>query len=375
MAGIYFHIPFCKHACHYCNFHFSTSMKLKAPVLNAMQKELELRRDYLPKQELTSIYLGGGTPSLLDAEDLDQLFGQIQRFFTLSENAEITLEANPDDLSPEKLQMLASSPVNRLSIGVQSFFEEDLRFMNRAHMAAEARQCLEAALAAGFTDLTIDLIYGSPTTSDERWAKNLDIAFEYGIPHLSCYALTVEEKTALHHFIKAGKVPPVEEEKAARQFEYLMEKSKEAGYIHYEISNFARPGRYARHNSSYWQGEPYLGIGPAAHSFDSRHRRWNVANNALYVKALAQTPPAAYYEEELLSPADQFNEYIMTGLRTIWGVKLDYMENISPDYKADFLQNSQPFLEDGIMLQKGNTFFLSDKGRLLADGIAASLFV
>jgi oxygen-independent coproporphyrinogen-3 oxidase len=375
MAGIYFHIPFCRQACHYCNFHFSTSMKLKTPVLDAMLKELELRHHYLEDKTLSSVYLGGGTPSLLNKEELHQLFVKIEQYFTLAGDAEITLEANPDDLNEEQLNMLADSPVNRLSIGIQSFFEQDLQFMNRAHNAVEARQCIENALDKGFNDLTIDLIYGAPTTSDENWAKNLAIAFEYDVPHLSCYALTVEENTALHHFVQAGKAPPVEEEKAARQFEYLMKVAKQEGYLHYEISNFARPGRLAVHNSNYWKGAHYLGIGPSAHSFNGSSRSWNIANNALYVKALSTDPPASFYEREILSPADQYNEYIMTGLRTIWGVMLPQIANIHTAYKGHFLQNCRPFLEDGSMIQQGEKFYLSEQGRLLADGIAASLFV
>ena len=292
MAGIYFHIPFCKQACHYCNFHFSTSLRYKEEMVQAMLRELEARRLYLPDEPLDSIYFGGGTPSLLSEGELMAFFEAVNRYFRLSPKAEITLEANPDDLKPETLAALGRSPVNRLSIGIQSFAEEDLRFFNRAHDAHEARRCLDNARAAGFGDLTIDLIYGAPTTSHAQWAENLEIAFSYQIPHLSCYALTVEPRTALDHFIKKGKAPAVDEEQAARQFGYLVEATQAAGYEQYEISNFALPGRYAVHNSNYWTGAPYLGIGPSAHSFDGESRQWNVANNAKYLKAVGSGPPA-----------------------------------------------------------------------------------
>jgi oxygen-independent coproporphyrinogen-3 oxidase len=375
MSGIYFHIPFCKQACHYCNFHFSTSLRLKEGVISAMLKELEARRDYLPETSLSSIYFGGGTPSLLDEQDIDRFFKHIERYFTIEEGAEITLEANPDDLDHEKLKMLANSPINRLSIGIQSFKEEDLTFMNRAHNAKEARHCIDDALKMGFKDFSIDLIYGSPTTSDEDWATNLAIALDYNTPHLSCYALTVEEKTALHHFVATGKSPAVDEEKAARQFQYLMNTAKSAGYQHYEISNFALPGRYAKHNTSYWQRAPYLGIGPAAHSFNGLSRQWNIANNALYIKALEATPPLSFFEEELLSKDDRYNEYIMTGLRTMWGVNLAQIKELGEQYASYFQKHSESLLKEGTLRTDNATFYLSDEGRLLADGIAASLFV
>lgn len=349
-------------------------MKLKEQVIDAMLLELEMRKDYLPKEPLSSIYFGGGTPSLLDADDLQRFFEKINTLFQLQPYAEITLEANPDDLTNEKLKMLADSPVNRLSIGVQSFFEEDLVFMNRAHNAREAQQCLEQALRLGFHDITIDLIYGAPTTSDAMWEENLRIAFDYNIPHLSSYALTVEEKTALHHFVKTGKVAALEEEKAARQFEYLMAATTSVGYIHYEISNFALPGRFARHNTSYWQGAPYLGIGPAAHSFNGMVRRWNVANNALYVKALEADTKDAYYEIEQLSAADRYNEYVMTGLRTIWGVDLGHIAAMDETFATHFQKHVQSFIEEKKMIQEGKVYRLSSTGRLLADGIAAELF-
>ncbi len=354
-------------------------MGQRESVIHALVEELALRRDYLGEQPLTSIYFGGGTPSLLNASELDRLFGQIYRSFSVETGAEVTLEANPDDLTAEKVRQLRATPVNRFSIGIQSFFEEDLRFMNRAHDARQARSCIEHARAAGFHNLTIDLIYGSPTTTDARWAENLRIAIGYDIPHLSSYCLTVEERTALAHFVATGKAPPVDDDQAARQFDILVAAMAEAGYDHYEISNFARPGWYARHNSAYWRGAPYLGVGPSAHSFDGRSRQWNVANNALYVKAVAglkSSEPAAtlLFEREVLTPAQRYNEYVMTGLRTSWGVELAALRRIAPSFETHFLQHIQPYLDAGSVEREEDTFRLTPAGKFLADGIAAGVF-
>ncbi|RMG82695.1 MAG: radical SAM family heme chaperone HemW, partial [Bacteroidetes bacterium] len=261
MAGIYLHIPFCKQACHYCNFHFSTSLRFKADMIQAMLVELNLQKDYLAGETIETIYFGGGTPSLLSADEVLFFYEKIAALHPLAPNPEITLEANPDDLTDEKIKALRKTPVNRLSIGIQSFSDEDLRFMNRAHNAGEALESLRRALDAGFENITVDLIYGSPTTSDEQWAANLQTVFDFKIPHLSCYCLTVEPKTALAHFVKTGKAPPVDEARAVRHFEILTEAMQAEGYEQYEISNFAKPGWYSRHNSSYWKGKKYLGIG------------------------------------------------------------------------------------------------------------------
>lgn len=373
MPGLYLHIPFCKQACHYCNFHFSTTLRSKPAMVEAILRELDLQRDYLGGAELSSIYFGGGTPSLLELPELEQIFKKIYALHPVAADAEITLEANPDDLDKEKLlDLRRHTPVNRLSIGIQSFFDEDLRWMNRAHTAAHARHCLYHAAAAGFTDLTVDLIYGAPTTTDEHWAENVRIPLEEGIPHLSCYGLTVEEGTALAHFVRVGKSPAVDEEKAARQFEYLQDTLAAKGYEHYEISNFALPGRYARHNSSYWRGESYLGIGPSAHSFDGHSRQWNVANNARYLRALeaGEVP----FEREILTPAQRYNEYVMTGLRTIWGCEMRQMEAIDAGFAAYFRQAAAPFLQDGALEQNGDAYRLTRAGKLFADRIAAELF-
>ncbi len=380
MPGVYIHIPFCKQACHYCNFHFSTSLKLKAPLLEAMVKELELRRDYLGNVPvLGSIYLGGGTPSLLSPAELDSLFEAIYRTFPVSSNAEITLEANPDDLTREYLGGLRQTPVNRLSIGIQSFSEADLRWMNRAHNATEARRCIEYALAAGFHNLTCDLIYGTPPTSDAQWDANIRILLDYGIPHLSCYCLTVEPKTALAHFVKTGQSPPVDDEKAARQFLHLMDVMEQAGYVHYEISNFAREGYYARHNTAYWQGEPYLGLGPGAHSFNGNARQWNMPNNAMYVKhiesaALWEILRGLVWDEEVLTPKDRYNEYVMTGLRTIWGCRKADIKAMGGHFFVYFSAQVIPLLEQGLVKESEGVYRLGRRGKLLADFISAELF-
>lgn len=343
-------------------------------MVQAILRELELQRDYLGGATLQSIYFGGGTPSLLDLAELEQIFEKIYTLHPVAADAEITLEANPDDLTPAKLRDLrAYTPVNRLSIGIQSFHDADLQWMNRAHTAEHARACLHDAVVAGFQDLTIDLIYGAPSTSDAYWAENVQLALDAGIPHLSCYCLTVEEGTALAHFVRQGRSEPVEEEKAIRQFEYLQDATAAQGYEHYEISNFALPGRYARHNSAYWQGAHYLGVGPSAHSFDGRSRQWNVANNAHYIKSLeAGVLP---FERELLTPAQQYNEYVMTGLRTVWGCAESRINAFGEPYAGYFRQAIRPFLQHGTVEQgEGAVYRLTRSGKVLADQIASALF-
>lgn len=373
MAGIYLHIPFCKQACHYCNFHFSTSLKQKDTLLDALIEELHLQRDYLSGEQLSSIYLGGGTPSLLTTDELMRLFEVIYQLHAVSDQAEITLEANPDDLNKEALKALRRTPINRLSIGIQSFSGEDLQFMNRAHNAQEAEVCIDLALEQGFSALSVDLIYGTPTMSDSQWEANMQKVFAKAVPHLSCYCLTVEPKTALDHFVKQGKAQPVDDEQAARQFEMLIQGAKGAGYDHYEISNFAKPGHYAQHNSNYWLGQSYLGIGPSAHSFNGQSRQWNIANNAKYIKTLHQGQLA--FEKEELTPDQRYNEYVMTGLRTIWGCDLEKISQFAPTYRAHFLTQAQVFLNDGSLIRQNEAFTLSEAGRLLADRIAMELFV
>jgi oxygen-independent coproporphyrinogen-3 oxidase len=372
MPGIYLHVPFCKQACHYCNFHFSTSLQQKDAMVDAILLDLEHQKNYLNGAELTSIYFGGGTPSLLSQQDLERIFSQIYTLHKVATGAEITLETNPDDLSLEKLQELKNTPVNRLSIGIQSFAEVDLQFMNRAHNASEARTSIENALKVGFDNLTVDLIYGSPTTSDEQWAENLATIFNYPIAHLSAYCLTVEAKTALDHFVRQGKAPAVDEEQAARQFQYLLDRTREQGFEHYEISNFAKPGWYARHNSSYWLGDHYLGVGPAAHSFNGKSRQWNIANNSKYIQIFQENKDRdGLFELEILTPDQRYNEYVMTSLRTIWGTDL---AKIPDGYQTHFLSKIKPYLLQDQVQQTGHIFQLTDTGKLLADRIAMELF-
>lgn len=374
MPGLYLHIPFCKQACHYCNFHFSTTLRQKGAMVEALLKELELQQGYLGGEEIQSIYFGGGTPSLLDAGELELIFSKIHQIHRVAPDAEITLEANPDDLSREKLRDLKNyTPINRLSIGIQSFADADLRWMNRAHTSGHARTCLDDAIAQGFHDLTIDLIYGSPTTPDEQWAENLRLAFEYEIPHLSCYCLTVEDGTALGTFVRRGQQPAVDEDRAARQFEMLMESTEKQGYQHYEISNFALPGRYARHNTNYWRAESYLGLGPSAHSFDGISRQWNVANNAQYINQISEGKVP--FEREVLTPDQRYNEYVMTSLRTMWGVDLEKISTWGAKFEQHFKTQAQLFLETGVLIQTDQTFYLSRAGKLLADRVAMELFV
>lgn len=371
MAGIYIHIPFCKQACHYCNFHFSTSLRHKDRMLAAIEKELVLRKNYLEGAPIASIYLGGGTPSLLTVEEIQALLHTINQLHDVAPNAEITLEANPDDLNPDYLAGLAAeTPVNRLSIGVQSLVEEDLLYMHRAHQATEALQSIRWAKAAGFDVLTADLIYGSPHLTDEAWRTNIRTLIEEGITHLSCYALTVEPQTALAHFIAQNKVAPVDEDKAARHFEILLEELPKYGFEQYEISNFCKPPNYAVHNSNYWRGVHYLGVGPAAHSFNSETRSSNVAHNAKYLKAIEAGRLPQYIEP--LDVATQYNEYLLTALRTKWGVDTEKLSNWGR--LAIFETEIKPFLEAGQLEKAGTHYCLTPKGRLLADHIISELF-
>ncbi|MEL6863774.1 MAG: radical SAM family heme chaperone HemW [Bacteroidota bacterium] len=372
MAGLYIHIPFCKQACYYCNFHFSTSLRHRDDMVAAIVEELDLRKAYLNGATLDSIYIGGGTPSLLNDQELGQIFEQINRLYPIADHAEITLEANPDDLSKERLQLFAQSSINRLSIGIQSFSEADLRFMNRAHSALEAQHCIQLARDCGFESMSVDLIYGSPSTSAQQWADNLQQVIDLQIPHLSCYCLTVEPGTALDHFVRKGKEKPVDEEKAADQFEYMQQTLNAAGYLHYEISNFAQPGQMAVHNSNYWKGVPYLGIGPSAHSFNGQSRQWNIAHNAKYLKAIQQKEVPC--EVEILSSSTRYNEYIMTALRTMWGVDLRELQNLHPTFTDFFVAKSQAYINRGQLIRKGDQFSLKESARLLADGIAMELF-
>jgi len=371
MSGIYIHIPFCKQACYYCDFHFSTSLKRKEDMLKAIIKELELRKNEL-SQKVETIYFGGGTPSLLTIFDLRFLIDAVYENYNVIANPDITLEANPDDLTIQKIKELASTKINRLSIGIQSFFDDDLKFMNRAHNAKEAIDCLSAAIGS-FDNITIDLIYGIPNMSNEKWFKNLEMAFDLGIPHISSYALTVEDKTVLSNFIKKGKYPPLDENLAEQHFQTLVTETAKHNFIQYEISNFGKEGYFSKHNTSYWQGKHYLGIGPSAHSFNGISRSWNITNNTKYIVSIQEEN--LLQEIEILGVNDQFNEILMTGLRTIWGVSLQKIEKqFGIDVKEQLINNAQKFIQNETLKIANDILFITEKGKFLADGIASDLF-
>ncbi|MCB2406485.1 radical SAM family heme chaperone HemW [Hymenobacter lucidus] len=376
MAGIYLHIPFCKQACHYCDFHFSTSMGLKGQLVEALVRELEIRRDYLgPAPILETIYFGGGTPSLLTAAELDALFEAIYRHFTVAPGVEITLEANPDDLTPAKLRELAASPINRLSIGLQSFHEPHLRLMNRAHSATESTTAVLSAQDAGFENISVDLIYGVPAPDHSLWEQDMAQAFALNVPHLSCYALTIEPDTVFGRRLRKGTFLAPPDDFVARQFEMLLAALPDQGYEQYEISNFCRPGRESRHNSNYWRGVPYLGLGPSAHSFDGRSRQYAVANNPQYVTAVLERNevPATI---ETLSPTDRANEYLMTSLRTAHGCDLDYLQyQLGTDLRTDRAAYLGELVQNGWATLHGTRLVLTNQGKLLADQITLELFL
>lgn len=377
MAGIYIHIPFCKQACYYCDFHFSTSLKNKDEMLTAIKRELVLRKEELNKEQIDTIYFGGGTPSLLTIDELQMLIDTIYENYEVVEDAEITLEANPDDLTSEKIKELEKTPINRLSIGIQSFFDDDLKFMNRAHSAEESKKCLTEATKY-FDNITIDLIYGVPNMSNKKWLSNLKQAFDFNILHISAYALTVEEKTVLYKLIKMGKVPPVDENLALEHYNILVEETEKRGYVNYEISNFGKLAYFSRHNTSYWLGEKYIGIGPSAHSYNGFERSWNVSNNTKYINALlADELPS---EKEQLTEINRFNEYIMTGLRTIWGVSFQKVEKeFGAMYLEELKKGAERHIKAGLLEIElrsfsGDVLVMTKKGKFLADGIASDLF-
>ena len=372
MSGIYIHIPFCKQACNYCDFHFSTSMKKATEMVLALVKEVVMRKSEFETEVVETIYFGGGTPSRLPIADLRLLVDTIYTTYNVIEKPEITLEANPDDLSEEYLISLSKIGINRLSIGIQSFFEDDLKLMNRAHNSEEAKKSLEMATKY-FDNISLDLIYGIPGMSDEKWKQNIETALSFGIPHISSYALTVEPKTALDKLIQTGKIAKPNDEVASTHFVILVETLEANGFIHYELSNFGKPDYFSKNNSAYWLGKKYIGIGPSAHSYDGISRGWNVANNVLYLKSIEENQLPN--ETEILSVSDRYNEYIMTGLRTIWGVSL---ERIKSEFGQDYLdylsKQAQKFLKDDLLFIENAILKPTKKGKFLTDGIASDLF-
>lgn len=371
MSGIYIHIPFCKQACHYCDFHFSTQLGKKEAMVQAIAKELVLRKSEVD-DEVETIYFGGGTPSVLSNEEIEFLIQTIYDHYKVIDDPEITLEANPDDLSNHRIIQLSNSPINRLSIGIQSFFDEDLKLMNRAHNASEAEKCIQEA-TAHFDNITIDLIYGIPGMDNKRWKANILKALDFGLPHISSYALTVEPRTALQKYIENGMVPNVDDEQAQEQFYILVDTLEAHGFVNYEISNFGKPDYFSKNNTVYWLGKNYVGVGPSAHSFDGKNRSWNIRNNPTYIKKI--TEGVLPVEIETLSQADRYNEAVMTGLRTIWGVSLEKIEKeFGPDYLDYLNQQAQKYIEQGLLQIADGKLLTTKKGKFLVDGIASDLF-
>ncbi|MDM1551298.1 radical SAM family heme chaperone HemW [Empedobacter falsenii] len=372
MAGIYIHIPFCKQKCSYCDFHFSTNLQHKSNLIQAINKELVIRKNEI-SAPLETIYFGGGTPSILSEIELESIFETIYKNYSTKNLKEITLEANPDDLNKEKLNFLKSTPINRFSIGVQSFFEEDLKLMNRAHNAQEAETSIKLAQDFGFENITIDLIYGSTTTTNEMWKQNLQKAIELNVPHISSYALTVEEKTILDHQIKKGITKSVDEDRQNEQFQLLIDTLTSNDFIQYEISNFGKEDYFSLHNSNYWKGIHYLGIGPSAHSYNGKTRAWNIANNSKYIQAINENKLPQ--EIEVLNEVEQFNEMIMIGLRTIYGIDLNRINSeFSQPLVNSFYQELNQLINENLVEKKENKIILKPEAKFFADGIASRLF-
>ena len=372
MSGIYIHIPFCKQACHYCDFHFSTSMKKKDDMVLAIAKEIQMRKNEYENEIIETIYFGGGTPSVLTLAEINFLIAAVYANYAVAENPEITLEANPDDLSSERIIEWSKSKINRLSIGIQSFFEVDLQLMNRAHNSVEAKKCLEEATQY-FDNISLDLIYGIPGMSNEKLKQNIETALRFGIPHISSYALTVEPKTALNKLIQTGKVAKPNDEVAQEHFAVLVATLEANDFIHYELSNFGKENYFSKNNSAYWLGKKYIGVGPSAHSYNGISRSWNVSNNSIYLKSIREN--IVPHEMEILSITDRYNEYVMTGLRTIWGVSL---ERIGTEFGGEYLNHlnkqTRKFLNDGLLCIENGILKTTPKGKFLTDGIASDLF-
>ena len=382
MSGIYIHVPFCKSKCAYCNFFSLASEKRIDEYVAALKKEIVARNQYLGNETVNTVYFGGGTPSLLKINHIEEILDILHKNFNIISNPEITLEVNPDTIDKGKMKSLKSLGVNRISVGIQSFHDDDLKYLSRKHDSHHALQVIEDLKSVDFDKITLDLIYGIPTLTEEKWNKNLDIFFSTGISHLSAYALTVEPKTILGQKIEKGELQDVNEDATIRHYEILIERTKEHGFEHYEISNFAKEGCRSQHNSIYWQDVKYLGLGASAHSYDGKSRQWNVANLTKYIQLInvaesqSQKVAESYYEKEILTVDDKYNEYVMTGLRTSWGCDIDkIVSDYGISYRDHFLKNVKKYLDSGIMLKHNNTFVLTDKGMLLADGIATELFI
>ena len=373
MAGIYIHIPFCRKACIYCDFHFSTSIKNKKLILECIQKEISLRSRYLGEDKVETIYFGGGTPSILSEEDIAGLLLTLQEYFNIENNAEITLEANPDDLQEEYLASLIRTGINRLSIGLQSFNQEELIWMNRMHSVKQNFDCLESALKQGFSNISVDLIYGSKFQSLKTWQESLSFIKELGVDHLSCYSLTAEENTVFGNRIKRKAEMEPNDELSAVQFDYLMDWCESANFEHYEISNFAKNQKYSKHNSSYWSGKKYLGLGPSAHSFNGVHRSKNVSSNSVYIRNVREEK--VFCEVEELDLKSLFNESILIGLRTKWGINLTNLKNRFPEFYKHTESISSNEMQLGNLKMDGNQLILTQTGKKFADRIAEKFFI
>jgi oxygen-independent coproporphyrinogen III oxidase len=373
MAGIYIHIPFCKQKCIYCNFFSLASSRFTDDFFLSLLKEIRLQKNYIGFEKINTIYFGGGTPSLVKVDNIKKVLDEIQKFYLVDDNPEITLEANPDDISNSFLKGLRSTSVNRLSIGVQSFFDEDLKYLNRIHQSKQAEEAIMRSQDNGFENLSIDLIYGIPTLTSENWEHNIDKTVQIGIPHISAYSLTLEPNTILDHHIKKGKREIIDENKSIAQYEYLIKRMKQENFLHYEISNFCKEGFISKHNSAYWKEEKYLGLGPSAHSFNQESRQWNVSNITEYVEKIGKSEIP--FEIEFLSEEQKYNEYVLTSLRTIWGCDLNYIkENFGQLYYDHCIKQAATFLQSEKMLKENNILFLTDQGKFFADGIASVLF-
>ncbi len=372
MAGLYIHIPFCAKRCLYCDFFSNTEMRYKEPYIGALIRELEMRKDYTAGEPFDTIYFGGGTPSQLQAGDFERIFGAIYRLCDVSDNPEITLEVNPDDMTPEYVASLRAFPFNRISMGVQSFKKEDLRFLNRRHDSQQAVRAVELCKENAITNISIDLIYGLPGQSVEEWEANLDKAISLDIPHISAYHLIYEEGTALYKLKEEGKVAPIEEEVSLTLFSTLIDRLKAAGYEHYEISNFARPGMISRHNSAYWTGRKYLGLGPSAHSYDGKSREWNVSSLPIYIKGIESGQPEK--EVETLGSDTRYNDFIITGLRTMWGIRLNDIRRLfGEDYLLYFQTQADKYIHSHLLVGNGDTVRLSRSGIFISDTIMSDL--
>ncbi len=376
MAGFYIHIPFCRKQCYYCDFHFTVSFKNFDQVVQALKKEIEFRENEFSDVQFETIYLGGGTPSVLPVKEINSIIELVYGCYQILPHAEISLEANPDDLSAEYLSTLRStSKINRLSIGIQSFRDADLRFLNRQHSSDDAFECIIRSKEKGFDNINVDLIYGIPGMEQNIWQQNLEIFKKLDIPHLSAYHLTIEPKTVLAYYQKRGKIESMDEEESLIQFEILLHFAKENGYDHYEISNFAKPEYYSKHNLGCWNREPYIGIGPSAHSFNLNKRRWNVANNTIYCNSLNRNS-SDYFESENIDIRTAYNEYLMTSLRTKHGIDIQYLEdNFGLDFLTGYNDSIRKFISEGEVIKDGTRYYLSDKGKFKADYIISELMV